>query len=134
MISKEKLEKFFQDDIFAMDMGIKIENISDGMAVCSMTINKSLYNAGNVVQGGAVFTLADFTFAVAANGTGRHTVSQGANISFIRPGTGTKLVATAQRISEGKSTCLYSVTVTDDKDRKVAHVTVNGFVVGELDL
>jgi len=134
MISKEKLENFFIDDIFAMNMGIKIENVSNGCASCSMEINKSLYNAGNNVQGGAIFTLADFTFAVAANATGRHTVSQGANITFIRPGTGAKLTATAERISEGRSTCLYGVTVTDDKGKKVAYATVNGFIVGELDI
>lgn len=134
MFSKEKLEQFFINDIFAMDMGIKIDDVSEDGATCSFEIEKKHLNAGEVVQGGAIFTLADFTFAVAANATGKHIVSRSADITFLKPGTGKKLIATAKKISSGGKTCLYTVEVCNDEGKTVAYTTVNGFVVGELNL
>lgn len=134
MADLEKVKAFFEKDVFAMNMGIEIVKADGEESVCTLEITPALYNAGNTVQGGAIFTLADLAFAVAANCEGRHTVSQSSSITFIKPGVGKRLIATAKKISRGAKTCCYSVLVTNDEGKTVAHVTVNGFVVGELTL
>ena len=130
MADLEKTKKFFAADIFAMDMGIEILKADEEESICALNISPKLFNAGNTVQGGAIFTLCDLAFAVAANCEGRHTVTHSASVSFIKPGKGKRLYATATKISAGKTTCHYSVRVTNDEDVLVAHMMVNGYVIG----
>ncbi len=129
MAELEKVKDFFKDDKFAMDMGIEILKADAEESVCAFSVTPSHFNAGGSVQGGAIFTLADFTFAVAANCEGSRTVSQSASVTFIKPGIGKRLYATAKRISSGKRTCHYSVFVTNEDEMLIAHITVNGFIV-----
>ena len=82
-------------------------------------------------QGGAVYTLCDTTFAGAANACGTLTVSQCADMHYLRPGTGERLFAEAICVSAGRSTCLYRVEVTDGAGALVA-VTTGGITVGQL--
>ena len=130
--SEEKLNKikeFFKADIFAADTGAVIDSVGAGCAVCSLKINSRHYNAGGGVQGGVIFTLADFTFAVAANSGGNLTVSLSNNITFLRPPKSDTIKAEAKLISETKHTCLYEVNVTDSESEgsPVAVMTVNGY-------
>ena len=80
-------------------------------------------------MGGAAFTLADFAFAVAANQNGREVVTQASQITFLTPAKGKRLTAVAHQVKDGRKTCFYEITVSDDLDTQVAFVTVNGFVV-----
>ena len=75
-------------------------------------------------------TLADFAFAVAANGhSTRVTVTQQVSVTFLSPSRGSVLLAEARCLKAGRTTCLYAVDVTDDKGAQVAHLTVNGYTV-----
>ncbi len=130
MADIEKVKAYFMQDKFAMDMGIEILQADAEESVCAFDIAPGHLNAGGTVQGGAIFTLADFTFAVAANCEGRHTVSQSSSITFIKPGKGKRLFARAKKVSSGGRTCHYSVYVTNEDEILVAHITVNGFIVG----
>lgn len=88
-------------------------------------------NANNVPMGGAIFTLADFTCAVAANGySEKMTVSQNASITFCAPARGVRLVAEASCLRSGRTTALLTVDIRDELDTYVAHATVNAYVVG----
>ena len=128
MADIEKIRDFFKHDYFAMSLGIQIEEAQEGSALCSLAVQKSHLNAGNAVQGGVTFTLADFAFAVAANTDGRMTVSLTNTISYIHPPKGSTLFARAEKVSASKHICVYTVTVTDDKGTLVAHMTVNGYI------
>lgn len=130
MTDIEKVKEFFMQDKFAMNMGIEILKADSEESICAFDITPAHFNAGNTVQGGAIFTLADLAFAVAANCEGRHTVTQSASVSFIKPGKGKRLFASATKISSGKTTCHYSVRVTNEEDVLVAHMTVNGYIIG----
>lgn len=73
----EESRAFFADDRFAMEAcGITIDEVTEDGARCSMPLTPLHLNAGGVAQGGAVYTLCDTTFAVAANAGGVMTVSQ----------------------------------------------------------
>jgi len=127
----DEVRKRFQNDRFATLSGARIEKISRNSAVCSMKIGKSLLNAAGTVMGGAIFTLADFTFAVAANWNKPLHVSVSSQITFLAPPKGSALIAKASVIKEGRSTCLYEIDIRDDAGTKVAFVTVNGFIKRE---
>lgn len=87
-------------------------------------------NGNDVPMGGAVFTLADFACAVAANGcSARNTVSQQASITFLAPARGKRLSAEAVSLRDGRTTALYTVDVKDELGTYVAHATVNGYVI-----
>ena len=125
----EKLKDFLnKQDIFAAGIGAKILEISPGYAKAVMEITPSHMNAANVVQGGAIFTLADFAFAGAGNSFGPRATAMNISITYMRPGTGTKLTAEAREVSHGRRTCLFDVLVTDDQGRKVAKLMINGFL------
>lgn len=79
-------------------------------------------------MGGAIFTLADFAFAVASNWNKPLNVSTTSQITFLGTAKGARLVAEARKVKEGRSTCYYLVDVSDDLGNPVAHVTASGFV------
>ncbi len=126
----EQARTFFQKDCFATENGAVIEQVEDGMARCSMVLTRHHLNAVGAVMGGALFTLADFTFAVASNWQGTVHVSRASQITFLGTTKGGQLIATARRVKEGRQTCYYLVEITDDLGNQVAHVTVDGFVKG----
>ena len=119
----------FANDRFATEAaGVIIEEAGDKVCRCSMKITPIHKNAAGGVMGGAIFTLADLTFAVAANFGGRMTVSISSNISFIGVCRGETLLSTAKCIKSGRSTCFYEIEVNDDLGNKVAIVTITGFI------
>lgn len=131
MPTLDQIRACFAGDRFATETaGVIIDAAEPGRAVCSMPIRPIHLNANSVPMGGAIFTLADFTFAVAANGhSERITVTQQVSITFLSPSRGKTLIAEARCLKAGRTTCLYAVDVTDDLGAQVAHLTVNGYTV-----
>lgn len=122
------LKEFFKDDLFATKMlGANIVEAKDDYAKCEINVTKDHQNAKGLIMGGAIFTLADFTFAVATNQHEEYfTVSTTANISYLRPGSGNYLYAEAIKIRDGKTTCFYDVNVYNDKNVLIARVNISG--------
>jgi len=130
MRTLEDIRAFLREDHFAFDLcGISIDEIGDGTAKCSMRLEEKHLNANHVAQGGAVFTLADICFTVAANSGEGMVVSRSADIHYLRPGSGECLYASAERISEGRTAGLYRVDVTDTRGKLVAYAVITGFRV-----
>ena len=123
----EEAREFFGDDFYATKAtGIVIDEVGDHYARCSMEITRNHQNAYGGVMGGATFTLADYTFAVASNFRQPQTVSVTSQINFIGMAKGTKLISESHLIKDGRSTCLYSIEIKDDLENKVAFVTISG--------
>ena len=125
----DEVRERFSHDRFATVNGAVIDAVGEGYAKCSMALNETHRNALGAVMGGAIFTLADFAFAVASNWNKNPQVSLDASISFLGKAKGDRLVAEAHKIREGRSTCYYEVMVCDELGNQVAHMTSNGFVV-----
>lgn len=126
----EKVRKRFENDRFATDNGAVIEAVGEGYARCVMSLDEHHYNAVGSVMGGAIFTLADFAFAVASNWNKKPCVSLTAQITYLGREKGKKLIAEAEKVKEGRTTCYYLIEVADELGNKVAHVTSNGFSAG----
>lgn len=120
----------FANDRFATENGAAIQELAEGYAKCSLDIQPRHLNAAGTVMGGAIFTLADFAFAVASNWNKPLHVSTTAQITYLGVAKGARLIAEAKKVKEGRSTCYYVVEVTDDLGNLVAHVTSSGFSKG----
>ncbi len=127
----EQVSERFKQDRFAKDMGAKVEKVDDGYALCSLEILPKHLNAAGTVMGGAIFTLADFAFAVAANWNRPLTVSLSSSITFLGVARGKRLLAEARLIKDGRTTCYYTIDMLDDAGNLVAVVTINGFKKGD---
>lgn len=123
----EEVRQLFAGDKFATKNGAVIEKIGEDSAVCSLIITDDHRNAMGAVMGGVYFMLADFAFAVAANWKELGCVSLNSDISFLSSTKGTKLIATANCVRDGKTTVCYRVDVTDDLDKPIAAVTITGY-------
>ena len=126
----EQIRATFAADRFATDAaGCEIRLAEPGHAICAMTLQAHHCNAAGTPQGGALFTLADFAFAVAVNAFAETvTVSLQHDITFLSPAKGKEVLAEASCVRSGRSTCFYNVTLTDELGTEIANMTVNGFV------
>ncbi len=122
----ETARNFFAKDRYAALTGIEIVEARRGYCRARMTIEDKHLNAAGVVQGGALFTLADLAFAVASNSHGQLALAINVNISFLSSKTSGTLYATATEVGEPKRLGAYDVLVTDEQEEIVARF--NGMV------
>ncbi len=124
----EKARELFSSDIYAVETtGVRIEEVRPDYCKCSLKIDERHYNVNRNVMGGAIFTLADYTFGVAANVENPSAVSLTSTINFIRPTKGPVIYAEAKCIKSGRSIVFYDITVTDSDGNIIATVAANGF-------
>lgn len=130
-----RIREFFDQDKFAKMTGAVIEEIEDGRIICTLDIDENHFNAGGTVQGGAIFTLADFAFAVASNledlkaDNQAVSISQSCNILFFRPAKGDKLIAVTNCLQRGRKISVYRIEVRDNLGTKVAEMTGTAYRV-----
>lgn len=117
---------FFGTDRFVEMCGIQIVECREGYAKCEVEIHDKLLNGVNAVQGGLLFTIADFSAAVAAFTLGRVALSINADISFFRNCNSGTIIAEATVISATNNLCTCSVDVVCN-DVKLANVKVGLF-------
>ena len=125
--SIEDAREYFKNDRYATESGMTIDALGEGWAECSFTIAPIHQNANGGVMGGAIFTLADFASAVAANNIHRPTVAQQVFVSFLSGTRGNRLIARAKCRKDGKRSCVYNVDVVDDLDRDIAQCVVTSY-------
>lgn len=130
MTKLQQAQDFFKGDRFATENGARILELGEDYALCEMELTQRHRNALGNVMGGAMFTLADFAFAVASNFGKRPTVSTTSQITYLKAPKGSTLFARAQMIREGKSTVYYEISVTDETGILAARVTASGQVIG----
>ena len=127
----KKLEQLLKNDKFAFYNNIRLVSIDHGSAVAEMVIGEKHLNGVDIIQGGALFTLADFAFAAASNSHGRIAVASNATINFFKGVSSGKLTATAREINSGKTLASYTVDITDEKNNKIAFFSATAFMKGE---
>lgn len=121
--------EIFAHDRFATEAaGIGISHVGDHTADCVLALDARHRNARGAAMGGALFTLADFAAAVAANsdcledGT-LHWVSLDATIHYLSPALGDSLTAVCTPLKLGRATALYQTTIeSPDNGKKIAIV------------
>ncbi|HEX2928014.1 MAG TPA: PaaI family thioesterase [Ruminiclostridium sp.] len=122
--------KFFEKDRFAHYVGIELIKASNGYAETSLELSDKHLNGLDVVQGGAIFTLADFAFAAAINSNGSATVGINSNITYFKAPKGKKITAVARETSTGKKICGCDVDVLDEDGTLIAKFSGTGYRKG----
>ncbi|MDD4121111.1 MAG: PaaI family thioesterase, partial [Clostridia bacterium] len=129
MKTLEEMKEFFKRDRFVAASGIEIIEVNDNYAICKAEISDKHLNAGDMVQGGMLFTICDFAFAVITNYHHPETISQTGFISFINACVGAKYItATAREMTKTRHNCVGEVTVHDDKGKVICISQFNGFI------
>ncbi len=124
----EQLKDFLNTkDHFCQENGMRILAVSEGYAEAEMQISEHHLNGMRAVQGGALFTLADFACAAAINSFGIAAVSMSASVAFIRPGINmNRITAVAKLVNRGKTTAVLDVDVIGENGKILLHSMMTG--------
>ncbi len=124
----EEIKDFLKNDRFAVNAGIELVEVSEGLAKARMVVTKEHLNAGGVCQGGALFTLADLACAAVANSHGQLTFSITANITFIRSAKeGETVYAEATEVANHPRVPYINVELKNEKGDLLAAFTSSGY-------
>ncbi len=123
----EEARENFKNDKFATDAGATLDELEEDYCICSMAITDQHKNAYGGVMGGAIFTLADFAFAILSNNIHSLTVAQSVNIIYLSAPKGDKLIAKATCRKSGRTTSIINVDISDNTGRDVAQFIGTGF-------
>lgn len=128
-----KAQQVFVNDRYATDLtGVSVDLVEPGKACCSLCIQAIHRNAMGAVMGGVLFTLADLAFAAGANaclideGLSLGWVSLGSEIHYLAQPKGSRLLAEARCVRQGRTTCVYTIDIHDELSTPVALVTTTG--------
>lgn len=119
-LNRDELAEFFKRDLFAEKNGIKMVEIGSGTAKARMKVTSEHLNAVGTAHGGALFSLADFAFAMAANSGGQVTVAINVSISYFKAVSSGFLTASAREVSGGGRIASYTVEIHDEEEDLVA--------------
>ena len=101
--------------------GMTIDAVAPGYARMSITLLPQMMNGHAIAHGGAIFALADSSFAFACNSRNVASVAQQCSITYISPGReGEKLVAECKETNLTGRYGIYDVTITGADGRVVA--------------
>lgn len=124
----EDARSFFAKDLFATEtVGIEIVDIEENYCKTKLKVEKKHLNANNTVMGGCIYTLVDFTFAIASNVGNNPTSTLTSNIVYNAPAVGEYLYAESSVVKNGRSVATYTVSVTDENGKLIATATSVGF-------
>jgi acyl-CoA thioesterase len=114
------IKKHFENDRFAASSGMRLLELRCGFARTSLQVEDRHLNSVGIVQGGAIFTLADLAFAMACNSAGQVAVAINTNLSFLKATRSGTLVAEATEVSRSRRISTCTVRVTDDVGALIA--------------
>ncbi len=108
-------------DAFSRWLQIEVIEIKEGHSKIKMIVRPEMVNGFGIAHGGIAFSLGDSAFAFACNNRNNLSVALDVTISFIKAVyIGDELTAEAKEIHNGRSTGVYLVTITNQKNEQVA--------------
>ena len=121
-LSKRVIKKMMDGDRYSSWLGIEVLEISTGYCELKMKVREEMMNGFKIAHGGIAYSLADSCMAFAANSYGIKAVSIETSISHTnKVKSGDILTATSNELSKSKNTALYSITITNQYNREIAH-------------
>jgi len=120
-LHEEVVSHMMENDFFSQWMGVEVLDVKEGYSKIKMVIRKEMVNGFGIVHGGLPFSLADSAFAFACNNRNNLSVALDVTITFTKAvNVGDVLTAEAREIHNGRSTGVYLITVTNQKNEHVA--------------
>lgn len=114
--------KNFQDFMnesrgFNRHNNIRFTVVENEYCECELDVTPEALNPQGFVHGSLLFALCDCVTGVATASTDRSMLTLSANIQYVRPGTGKKLLAKSRMIHNGRKTALCVGEVFDEQGR-----------------
>lgn len=123
----EAISKVFIDDSYAKKLGINILDWKKGYAKTEVTIGKDMLNFHKAANGGLIFSLADYAFAIASNSYGQMAVGINTSMSYIKAAAaGESLICRATEISNNGRLAIYNMEIKNEQKELIA--TMEGMV------
>ncbi len=121
LLANKVVSHMIDHDLFSQWLGIEILEVTEGYSKIKMTVRREMINGFGIVHGGIAFSLADSAFAFACNNRNVLSVALDTSINFIKPvHVDDVLIAEAKELHNGKSTGLYHINITNQKNHEVA--------------
>lgn len=115
-------------DRFAGILGIEVLEAAPGYGKVTMPLLDTYRNPVGVLHGGAVFTLADVAFAVAANCDEKNVmVTTSSSISFVKTAKSAPVTAECRLVSGGKHMATFNVNIFDGAGTLIATALFVGY-------
>jgi acyl-CoA thioesterase len=131
-LASDVVDHMMQHDLFSQWLGIEVLAVKEGYSKIKMTIRAEMINGFGIVHGGVAFSLADSAFAFACNNRNNLSVALDTAINFTKPvHVGDELTAEAKEIHNGRSTGLYHISISNQKDHVVAFFKGTCFRTGK---
>ena len=112
-----------QEDPWSRALGIQFLALGRGFCRLGLTLQPHMVNFQGYPHGGVIFSLADMAFGAACNSHGEPPVALNMTISFLTAvPAGSRLVAEAREIKQGRRAGFYQVNVTSEVGALVAQV------------
>jgi acyl-CoA thioesterase len=120
-LAKDVVNHMMKHDLFSQWLEIAVLDVKEGYSKIRMTVRAEMINGFGIVHGGVAFSLADSAFAFACNNRNNLSVALDTAINFTKPvHVGDILTAETKEAHNGKSTGLYHITITNQRDHIVA--------------
>lgn len=118
---KQVVDHMMVHDKFSQWLGIEVLDVQEGYSKIRMTVREEMVNGFGIVHGGIAFSLADSAFAFACNNRNNLSVALDTSINFTKAiQVGDVITAEAKESHNGRSTGLYFITITNQKEEQVA--------------
>jgi acyl-CoA thioesterase len=112
-----------EDDPWTRTLGVRFLALGRGVCRLGLTVHPHMVNFQGYPHGGVIFSLADIAFGAACNSRGEPAVALSMTISFLTAvPAGSRLVAEAREIKQGRRAGFYEVSVTSEEGVLVAQV------------
>ena len=116
-------------DPFIKLLDMEVEQATPEFARVVLGRDERRMNILGAAHGGAICSLIDAAFGVAANdGQKTAVVTLSTSIEFLRPGLKWPLAAEARVSRKGRRILSYDVRVLDAEDSLIAHALVSGYL------
>ena len=108
-------------DPMATYLGISVDEVKEGYALCSLTIRPEYLNAVERAHGAAIHAVADQAFAVACNSMGTMAIAVNFTMNYLEGAhDGERIFAEATPIKVGRKISVWKIEVRGREDRLIA--------------
>jgi acyl-CoA thioesterase len=124
----EIVRKQFEQDAFAIQMGIELDNLTETTIRMHMPLRADMLNLYGKIHGGVIFALSDAAFGVLGNTGNNISVAIDCSISYhATPNPDDCLIVEGELIAESKKIGTYLFTVyTESADQMTKIATMKG--------
>jgi len=124
----DQLRSQFEREPYATSMGIRLLEVEPGRSLVEMPLLEKMENIFRGPHGGAIFSVIDAAFEIAANSYGTVAVALNMTITYTNPAsTGEVLRAEAKEVSKSRRISTYEISVRNEKGDLIAICVANAY-------